>query len=42
MNENMISKETVVEILLWAKDEKHIRGDLDLVIQTIMNYENEK
>jgi len=30
-----IDKETVIDILLWAEEQEHIKGDINLIIQTI-------
>lgn len=35
-----IKKETVIEILKWAEEQGHIKGDIDLVIKTIYNFKN--
>lgn len=35
----MISKEKVEEILIWAEEQGHIKGDIQLVLQTIYNEE---
>lgn len=37
-----IKKETVVDILKWGEEQNHIRGDIDLIIQTVMSYEEEE
>lgn len=36
-----IKKDTVIEILKWAEEQGHIKGDIDLVIKTIYNHEEE-
>lgn len=33
-----IKIETVIEIIKWAEEQGHIKGDIDLVIKTIYNY----
>lgn len=37
-----IKKETVEEIIRWAKEEGHIRGDIEIVIENIYNYEEKE
>lgn len=36
-----IKKETVIDIVKWAEERGHIKGDIDLLIQTIYSYEEE-
>lgn len=36
-----IKKEKVAEIILWAQEQGHISGDVYLLIQNIMAYEEE-
>lgn len=36
-----IEKDTVIEILKWAEEQGHIKGDIDLVAKTIYNHEEE-
>lgn len=42
MENKMIKKEKVTEILLWAEEQGHIGGDIHLVIQNIMSYTEEE
>lgn len=37
MNEQ-IKKETVVEIIMWAKEQGHIKGNVDILITNILEY----
>lgn len=37
-----IYKETVEDILLWAKDQGHIKGDIDVVLENIWRHEEEE
>lgn len=39
MENEMIRKDTVIEILKGAEEQKFIRGDIDLVIQLIQEEE---
>lgn len=36
-----IKKEKVIEIIKWADEQGHIKGDINLLIQTIYSYEEE-
>ena len=36
-----IKKEKVAEIILWAEEQGHIKGDIYLLIQNIMAYEDD-
>lgn len=38
----VVSLEKVIEVLEWAKYQEHIRGDIDVVIENIEQYAEEK
>ena len=39
---DIIEKEKVEEIIRWAKEQGHIEGNIDLLIENIMDYEENK
>ena len=36
-----IKKDTVIDIVKWAEEQGHIKGDIELLIKTIYSYEEE-
>ena len=36
MYNTLITKEEVIDILKWAEEQGHIKGDIDLVIQNVL------